>query len=121
MPQILVGRTDDLRDGAVIIVSTPEAEIGVFRNGVNLYAYENVCIHQGGPVCEGMRVPKIEDVIAPDKTLLGQKFDESEMHIVCPWHGYEFKLETGECIGEPQSRLRQFEVAERNGEIYVVV
>jgi nitrite reductase/ring-hydroxylating ferredoxin subunit len=121
MTEILVGRFNDLRDGAAVIVSTPEIEIGVFRKGAELYAYENVCLHQGGPVCEGMLIPKVEDVLGADRTLRGQRFVDSEMHVVCPWHGYEYKLETGECIGEPAMRLRKFNVVQRDGSVYVEI
>lgn len=121
MTEILVGRSADVRDGAVVIVSTPDVEVGVFRRGEDFYAYENVCLHQGGPVCEGMVIPKVEDVIAPDRTLRGQRFVADEMHFVCPWHGYEYKLETGECIGQPGMRLRKFNVVQREGNVYVEV
>jgi nitrite reductase/ring-hydroxylating ferredoxin subunit len=121
MAEIFVSQIDDLRDGSVVIVPAGDREIGVFRQGQQFYAYENLCVHQGGPVCEGMRIPKVEDVIAADKTLLGQRFVDDDMHIVCPWHGYEFKMKTGECVGDPKLRLRRFNVLTRDGNVYVVV
>lgn len=119
--EFLVARSADLLDGSVIIVSTPKNEIGVFRSAKGLFAYANVCVHQGGPVCEGIRVPKVEDVVGEDKSFIGQKFDDDELHIVCPWHGYEFKLDTGECVGDPKLSLTKYEVIERDGYIYVLL
>ena len=35
------------------------------------------------------------------------------MHFVCPWHGYEYDLKTGECVGDRKLKLRKFEVVKR--------
>jgi len=43
------------------------------------------------------------------------------MHIVCPWHGYEFHLSDGVHVADKRLRLQKFEVIERNGEVYVAV
>ena len=46
-------------------------EIGVFHWQGKFYAYENLCVHQGGPACEGIMMHKVEDVIGPDRALAG--------------------------------------------------
>ncbi len=38
-------------------------------------------------------------MIADDRTYQGQTFGD-EVHFVCPWHGYEYDLKTGECVGD---------------------
>ena len=43
-----------------------------------------------------------------------------EVHFVCPWHGYEFELKTGECVGDRRLRLKKFEVVRRGDDIFVV-
>lgn len=48
--------------------------IAVFRHGNRLSAVSNVCQHQNGPLGEGKIVNGC---------------------IVCPWHGYEYRPETG--------------------------
>ena len=60
-------------------------------------------------------------LLGPDKTFLGQTYDEDEPHIVCPWHGWEYKLKTGECAPYPNLRLRSYSVVQREGGIYVVI
>jgi nitrite reductase (NADH) small subunit len=52
---------------------------------------------------------------------MGQKFDEGDMHIVCPWHGYEFHLSDGTHVCNARVRLQKFNVLERNGEVYVAI
>ena len=48
----------------------------------------------------------------------GDHFSD-ELHIVCPWHGYEYDVRTGEHPADPRARLRPIEVEERDGEILV--
>jgi nitrite reductase/ring-hydroxylating ferredoxin subunit len=40
---------------------------------------------------------------------------------VCPWHGYEYDLKTGKCVGDPKLRLQSYDVVEKNGNIFVLV
>jgi nitrite reductase/ring-hydroxylating ferredoxin subunit len=103
------------------IVKHGEIEIGVLHRNGEFFAYRNHCVHQGGPACEGMIIAKVEDVILPDKTMRGQRFSTDETHFVCPWHGYEYDLRTGECVPDRRKRLQKFEVVKRGNEIYVLV
>jgi nitrite reductase (NADH) small subunit len=48
-------------------------------------------------------------------------FSETQTHIVCPWHGYEFDLKTGEHPGSAKHRLRKANLKIQDGEIYVVL
>ncbi|MGA3305238.1 MAG: Rieske 2Fe-2S domain-containing protein [Stellaceae bacterium] len=121
MAEIFVCREGELPDGGVRIVTSGEVEVGVFLHKGRYFAYRNLCPHQGGPVCEGILLPKVEDVIAPDRTFQGQTFNENEMHFICPWHGYEYKIETGECASDARLKLQRFKVVEREGQLYVVL
>jgi len=121
MADVFVCKAGEIKDGEVRIVSAKEVDVGVYHHAGKYYAYRNVCVHQGGPVCEGVMLPKVEDVLGPHRTLLGQQFNDSEMHIVCPWHGYEYKLETGECAADAKLRLQRFTVVEREGAVYLAI
>ena len=89
--------------------------------GGRLFAYENNCPHMGGPVCQGLVIPAVREVLDEHKVSRGYAFDESEMRIVCPWHGYEFSIETGSHPGKPSIRLTPVPVEEQDGRVYVVV
>ena len=65
-------------------------------------------------------MPKVVDIIAQDSTYQGQDFDESEMHFVCPWHGWEYDIKTGQCIGDRRQYLRKYEVVERDDDVFVI-
>jgi nitrite reductase/ring-hydroxylating ferredoxin subunit len=120
MREVFVAKATQFPDGERRIVSHAGREIGVFHWQGKFYAYENICVHQGGPACEGVLMHKVEDVIGPDRNWLGQKFSSEEIHFVCPWHGYEYDLKTGECAADRSLRLKRFEVVRRGEDIYVV-
>jgi nitrite reductase/ring-hydroxylating ferredoxin subunit len=96
-------------------------EIGVLHRNGELFAYRNHCVHQGGPACEGMIMAKVEDVVLPDRTVTGQRFSDTELHFVCPWHGVEYDLATGTCAPNPKKRLQKFDVIKKGNEVYVLV
>jgi nitrite reductase/ring-hydroxylating ferredoxin subunit len=66
MPDVFVEKTSDFAEGDRRIVFQDGLEIGVFQWQGQFYAYQNLCLHQGGPCCEGVIMHKVEDVLAPD-------------------------------------------------------
>lgn len=115
----LVGRSEDVPEGGRHVVDVAGTTIGVFRFKGRLYAYENVCPHQGGPVCQGRLVPRVAEVLDEGKRSRGQRFDSDDLHIVCPWHGFEYSVATGTHPGHRHIRLRDFPVDEEEGNVYV--
>lgn len=119
--EVHVGTRADFDSGARTIMTVGDREIGVLHHDGRFYAYENRCVHQGGPVCEGRILGRVEAVLADDKTVSGERFSATEIHLICPWHGYEYDLATGECAADRRMRLRRYEIVERGDEIYVVI
>ncbi len=121
MQEVFVAGVDEIPDGERRVVEGGEYEIGVFRLGDEYFAWESNCPHQGGPVCQGRIMNRVTEVLDEGKRSLGYRFVEEDVHIVCPWHGFEFNIRTGKHPGDPQARLRGFEVTVRDGGIYVSV
>jgi nitrite reductase/ring-hydroxylating ferredoxin subunit len=121
MAEKLVGKISEFKDGDRRIVFLGDVEIGVFREGGAFYAYSNTCLHQGGPACEGLVIAKVEERIMPDQTSRGLYFSEDELHFVCPWHGYEYDIKTGEFVGDRRQKLRKYQVVQKGDDVYVVV
>jgi nitrite reductase (NADH) small subunit len=121
MAELLVCKHGDIAEGGVRIVRDGALEIGVIRHGGHYYAYRNHCPHQGGPACEGLRMPQIKELIDENGVYHGKTFDETDMHIVCPWHGYEFHLSDGVHVADKRIRLQKFRVIERDGDVYVAI
>lgn len=120
MAEQFVGRASEIKDGHRQIIRVGDAEIGVFRDQGVYFAYSNYCLHQGGPACEGLMIAGVEERLRGDKTSLGLFFSETDLHFVCPWHGYEYDMKTGECVSDRRLKLKRYDVVEKNGDVYVV-
>ncbi|MGX8014221.1 Rieske (2Fe-2S) protein (plasmid) [Mesorhizobium sp. ORM8.1] len=121
MNKIAVGDVGDFDGSSPRLLRLEDYEIGVYRRGDKFYAYKNLCPHMGGPACEGLTMHKVEDVISEDKTYHGQRFNMDEEHIVCPWHGYEFHIESGRCVVNPRVGLKEYKTLLEGSTVYVLV
>jgi len=119
MAEQFVGKDSELKDGDRRIVFVGDWEIGVFKDEGRYYAYSNVCLHQGGPACEGLIIAKVEERIMPDKTSRGLYFSDTEMHFACPWHGMEYDIKTGECVSDRRMKLKKYKVFQKGDDVYV--
>jgi nitrite reductase/ring-hydroxylating ferredoxin subunit len=98
--EIHVGPLDAIPDGGVTIVQSGTLFVGVYRLGDDLYALEDRCSHDDGPLCEGER----------------EGFD-----VICPRHGARFDLRTGTVLSPPATEnVEAFPVEVRAGEVYVL-
>ncbi len=117
----LAGRSDGIPEKGRLVVDIGDRTVGIFRVNGHLFAYENTCPHMGGPVCQGLIIPAVREVVNDTQVSTGYAFDESEMRIVCPWHGYEFKIETGTHPAKASIRLKPIAVHEEGGQVYVTL
>ncbi|WP_131784475.1 Rieske (2Fe-2S) protein [Protofrankia symbiont of Coriaria ruscifolia] len=65
-----------------------------------VYAFENLCPHQGLPLDRAM-------------------IDADARTITCPWHGYRFDCKTGECLTAPDAQLHTLPLRVVEGQIEV--
>ncbi len=121
MTELYVGKESEFEELDRKIIAEGELEIGIFRVQGEFYAYENFCSHQGGPICQGKILGKVEEILDENKMSRGLTFSEDAIHIICPWHGYEYNLKTGRHPGDKNVRLKPYEIKITDGEIYVVV
>ena len=113
-----VGALDSFAIGAIRIVQVGRREIGILRtDDATVHAVLNVCPHRGAPVCKG----KIGGTMLPSAP--GELVYGNDGKVLkCPWHGYEFDIETGASLfGIMRGRLHKFATEVRNGEVYVSV
>ena len=92
----------ELPEGAMKLVETPDGEkIGVFNCGGNLYAIEDRCSHDDGPLAEG-------------------DFDASTCTVECPRHGSLFDLTTGKPKTLPAFQpVETYEVSVEDGTVKI--
>ena len=116
--RVRVCEADQLEPGDRIVVELDGVEVGVFNVEGELYAIRNRCPHRGGPVCEG----KVTDALVGHWPGIGQRLEErlaGDPAIACPWHGWEFDLETGVHLGDDTFRVPTYETFREDGIIYV--
>ena len=111
------GSAAELADGAVAVVRIGRRELGIVRWGDRYYAVRNVCPHQLGPLAAGrVRVR----LLAGERP--GQlEVDEGSPVITCPWHGWEFALESGCALADPAFRVAVYPVSVEDGRLVVDV
>jgi nitrite reductase/ring-hydroxylating ferredoxin subunit len=120
MPEVRIGRLQDLPEKQAVLVQIGDRVVGVFKVNGRVHAWENRCAHAGGPVCQGEVLGRFEHILGPDMTVIGERFRDDEYHLVCPWHGWEFNIETGVCTTDPKYRLRRYPVEVRGDEVYLL-
>jgi nitrite reductase/ring-hydroxylating ferredoxin subunit len=121
MVEINVGPVHSFTDPGRKLMDSNGFEFGVFRLSGEFFAYENVCPHMGGPACQGMIIPKVEEAIADDCTSKGLQFSKTKINMVCPWHGYEFDIRTGRHPGDPRCRLKPIKVRIEGSHVIVTL
>jgi nitrite reductase/ring-hydroxylating ferredoxin subunit len=110
---------DQIPEGGGVLAALGEREVGVFNYQGRLLAYDNRCLHQGGPVCSGELLGATRLELDAGKEAVGAVLDETQMRLVCPWHGWEYDLATGEAAHDRRRRLRRFDVTVEDGVVYV--
>jgi nitrite reductase (NADH) small subunit len=110
-----VGRLADFPLNACSLVEVDGVQIGIVptRNGV--FAIANRCPHMGGGMCYG-QVTGVIDGPSPEELT----YDEDQMAMRCPWHGWEFLLDSGYAVGGISNRrLRRYRVEVSQDSVYV--
>jgi len=77
-----VAPLNEFPPGSVKIVNAGSIAVGVYNLNGELYALEDRCSHDDGPLCEG-------------------EFDLEEGYAVCPRHGSQIDIRSGEALTLP--------------------
>jgi nitrite reductase/ring-hydroxylating ferredoxin subunit len=92
----------------------------VFHVDGHYFAVHNSCAHQSGPVCEGGLFPALRARIEPNGKVK-EYYDYDQTVVACPWHGWEFDIATGQCLGDPKRKLRTYRIEVQGDDIVVRV
>ena len=109
MARHVIAPVDELPPGTRKFLTIDERPIAIFNIKGEFFGLLNRCPHQGASLCEGplIGLAQSSDPGEIEYTKLGEI-------IRCPWHGWEFDLETGRCVDEASLRAAVYpaEVAE---------
>jgi nitrite reductase (NADH) small subunit len=129
MPWVNIGTDEEFtKSTSRIVEPRKDLRIGVFKSDGKYYAYEDICVHQGGPACEGDLFPDVEW----EKTsAVGDGDGESDgvrefsskenFNFACPWHGVEYDIKTGISKVSKKMKLRTFKVVEKGGIVKILI
>ena len=108
-----VGAAADLERTGRLVARVNGREIGVVAEPDGTpHGIRNRCPHHGGPLCLGRVGERVEG--GPGRyELAGRRT------LRCPWHGWEFDLETGVCVDEPGLRAAVYPVRVEDGRVLV--
>jgi nitrite reductase (NADH) small subunit len=97
MPFVSAGKLASLPPGSVMEFMSGEQPYAICNWGGTVTALNGVCPHRGGPLGQGI--------------VEGAK-------IVCPWHGWEFDLATGNNEYTPNLSVSSFELKVDGESVY---
>jgi 3-phenylpropionate/trans-cinnamate dioxygenase ferredoxin subunit len=104
----------ELPPGTRKIVEVDGKSIGLFNVKGDYYALLNYCPHSGAELCRG----PITGTALPVDDFQYIYGYEGEL-IRCAWHGWEFKIATGECLLDPKIRAKRYQVTVEADEVVV--
>lgn len=119
--RVVAGPVEEIAPGQrkIIVPFRGRAGIGVFNVNGQYYALRNLCPHKLGPLCVG-RVSGRPVAAAPPSSYLGEPEIVMDGEVLrCPWHLWEFDLTTGQCLVDPQMRVKMYPVAIEDGQVVV--
>ena len=121
MSEHIVGTVDEVSEGERLLVEIKGRELGIFTVDGEYYAYVNWCVHQGGPICEGRLTGRQKAKFDRDTLETELEWTDKDGIVACPWHGWEFDLESGKNISREDVELPSYPVRVEDDEIIVSV
>lgn len=97
---VKVARTEDIPLGGSKLVEIDAVRVALFNLDGEIYAIEDVCTHDGGPLVEGKVV--------------------NGCQVQCPRHGARFDIRTGAALSFPAFEpTSTFAVRVENGDVWI--
>jgi nitrite reductase (NADH) small subunit len=97
---VKVAKLSELDPGVAKAVEVNGKTIALYNVNGTIYATDNECLHQGGPLGEGT----LEDDI-----------------ITCPWHMWQYNVRTGENLEDSLLKLQTYPVQIDGDDIKVAI
>jgi nitrite reductase (NADH) small subunit len=95
---VTVARVGEIPVGAARQVTVDGRWVALFHIDGTYHAVDNLCLHRGGPLCEGPVGGHI---------------------VTCPWHGWQYDVRNGALIQDPTVGVSRHEARIVGDEIQV--
>jgi len=97
--EIALCTTDEIPEGEMRQFELDGGYLLLCHAGSEIHAVDGTCPHRGAQLVQGQ--------------LEGTS-------VTCPWHDWEFNVQSGCGITNPNSHLKKFEVSVREGIVYLI-
>ncbi|MBH8577622.1 NifU family protein [Nostocaceae cyanobacterium CENA369] len=97
---VKIANIEQLLESNVFAVKVAGHSLILYRQGVNITCYPNACTHLASPLDTG----RVENGI-----------------ITCPSHGFQYNLETGECLTAAEVPLQSYPVQIKGDKVFVQI
>lgn len=98
MTEHRVASLGDVPEGTGVAVDIGNKRIAIFRYRGEIYALDETCPHRGAPLHQGT----VQNGI-----------------VLCPWHQWQFALDSGCSPVNPNSRVQRYPVRVEDGAVWV--
>lgn len=119
MAEYEVARAEEIGEGERAVVQLEGKPIGVFNVDGEYRAYLSWCAHQSGPCCEGTVSGTSRAAFDADTLEVEVEWIKEEEILNCPWHGWEYDLETGTHLGAADASLSTYPVTVEDETVYL--
>ncbi|MCU0568964.1 MAG: NifU family protein [Oculatellaceae cyanobacterium Prado106] len=83
---------------SVLAMKVEGKSIILHRQGNQVTCFHNACSHLGVPIDSG---------------------EQHQNLLTCPYHGFQYRLDTGDCLTSPEIPLQRYPVEVRDGQVFV--
>ena len=95
---VKIANKNEVPEGTGLAKDFDGKSVALFNLAGTFYAINNICAHRGGPLGEG-------------------SFEGEE--VMCPWHGWQYNVKTGECSTSPSICQKKYPVKVEGEDVLV--
>jgi nitrite reductase/ring-hydroxylating ferredoxin subunit len=93
-----VARKDEIPAGSISEFQVEGLTIAIANVGDKFYAINNICLHRGGPLGQGL--------------LQG-------VAVTCPWHGWQYDVTNGKLVMNQAIGVKTFAIEVRGEDLWI--
>ena len=106
----------DLAEGLHPVTLADGRGIVIVHREERWWALRDICPHQGAKLSAGSITGRVPPCLPGEQISMLH----DELVLLCPWHGWEYDVETGRCLTDPDhTRVRVYPTKIEDGRVWV--